>query len=630
MTPQGLRPGTLSALLQELAAVPEAEPGAAWAGWLTPGAVVGRFELVREIGRGGFGVVWEARDKELGRSVAFKAVRAGGKGALREERLLREAEAAARLSHPSLVTLYDVGRTEQGPYLVMELLQGDTLAERLAAGPIAVPEAIAIAVEIAKGVAHAHHHGVVHRDLKPANVLLCRDGRVKVLDFGLAHAFGQRRVDGGTPAYMAPEQWTGAPEDERSDVFALGAILYRMLAGELPFPEDGGKATRAFWKAPPLHVQAEPALGDLVARMLEKDPTRRPRDGGEVLEALADVQRSLERHISSSSAPVRARRRSRWRVLVPIAVGVLLGGVAGAVVLRHSPTSTFVGDGRLVVAIADFANETRDPDLDGLSGLLITSLEQSKKLRVLTRARMIDLVRESSERDPQRIDESVARVAGRKAGVNALLLASIQKLGDTYAAELRALDPGKDEYLFTVREQANDKNDLLPLIDRLSERTRRALREPEGEVKASAVVVAEAVTPNLEAYRHYFRGKELAARGHYVEALAAQRRAAEIEPGFALAHAEAAWIGWVAGETRQSVVRGLREAERNAARAPPKEAAVLRILKAFFEGRFSTARAEIPPSRRATRTIRTWRSSRRWSSTGAATQRGRCRSSRRR
>jgi serine/threonine protein kinase len=230
-TAAGAAAGSLSAVLQELAQVPEADLGAAWDAWLRPGAVVGRFELVREIGRGGFGVVYEARDRELGRSAAFKAIRAGSRAALREERLLREAEAAARLSHPNIVTLFDVGRSEHGPYLVLELLRGQTLAARLEQGPIPGREALRIAVEVAKGLAHAHSQGVVHRDLKPGNVFLCEDGQVKVLDFGLAHAFGQRRVDGGTPAYMAPE-------DERTDVFALGVILYRMLAGNLPFPDD--------------------------------------------------------------------------------------------------------------------------------------------------------------------------------------------------------------------------------------------------------------------------------------------------------------------------------------------------------------------------------------------------------
>src|SRR5262249_55937236 len=148
--------GRMSILLAELAREPQAHLGGAWEPWLYAGATIGRFELVREIGRGGFGIVWEARDLKLRRSVAFKAVRAGERAALREEALAREAEAVAQLAHPNLVTLFDVGRCEHGPYLVLELLQGQPLSARLKQGALPVREALQVAVEVAKGLAHAH------------------------------------------------------------------------------------------------------------------------------------------------------------------------------------------------------------------------------------------------------------------------------------------------------------------------------------------------------------------------------------------------------------------------------------------------------------------------------------------
>jgi eukaryotic-like serine/threonine-protein kinase len=277
----------LSEMLRELAAVPDPGAGGAWDTGLRAGATMGRFELVRELGRGGFGVVWEARDRELGRRVAFKAARAGSLRDLREERLRREAEAAARLSHPNVVTLFDVGHSEHGTYLVLELLEGRTLAEELGKGSLPVREAVRIGVEVARGIAHAHAQGVVHRDLKPENVFLCQDGRVKVLDFGMAHASGRPRLDGGTQAYMAPEQARGAPEDERTDVFALGVILHRMLTGRLP---ARGWERKGSPSAPPLEIREAPALGALVCRMLEKDPVKRPRTGRDVALALEAVE----------------------------------------------------------------------------------------------------------------------------------------------------------------------------------------------------------------------------------------------------------------------------------------------------------------------------------------------------
>ena len=170
---ESVAPGAFTALLRELARSPanEAPP-------FVRGDVVGRFEIVRELGQGGFGVVYEAFDRTLRRAVAFKVVRTGGDVGLKEERIVREAEAAAQLSHPNLVTLHDVGQCDRGPYLVMELLRGRTLAERLRRGKLPVPEALALAIEVAQGVAHAHARGVVHRDVTPANVFLCEDDRV--------------------------------------------------------------------------------------------------------------------------------------------------------------------------------------------------------------------------------------------------------------------------------------------------------------------------------------------------------------------------------------------------------------------------------------------------------------------
>jgi serine/threonine protein kinase len=306
--PRPVEPGQLTALLQAIAALPAGGGALPDAPELLPGAELGRFRIVRFIGRGGFGVVYEAHDDVLHRSVALKTLRKRGSATVPQERLLLEAEAAARLSHPNIVTLHDVGTSEGGPYLVMELLRGESLAARLSRGPLPPAEAVRVAWEVARGLAHAHGHGVVHRDLKPANVFLCAEGTVKVLDFGLAQAFGKPLPDGGTPAYMAPEQRTRAPEDERTDVFALGVVLYQMLTGERPFGLEGNQP---LWRrARPLEIVQSPALANLVERMLAHDPVRRPRNGGAVADELAAIQRELDTSPSTPSRPV-VRHRGR-------------------------------------------------------------------------------------------------------------------------------------------------------------------------------------------------------------------------------------------------------------------------------------------------------------------------------
>ncbi len=332
-------PGTLTSLIEQVVkgAAPASREGS-WTDGMRSGTVIGRYELLREAGRGGFGVVWEARDRDLGRTVAFKALRARGEAG-REKRLLAEAEVAARLSHPNIVTVLDVGRSDQGVYLIQEFLAGHSLAHRLEGGALPLREALQIGVALARGLAHAHAHGVVHRDLKPENVQLCDDGQVKLLDLGMAAALGRRKLEGGTPAFMAPEQADGAPEDERTDVYALGALLFKMLTGAAPVEVDPLGRPRSISRG--LEVSAAPALGALVEATLARAPTDRPRDAGEVLEALLEIEAALPRGEVSRARAARVRRgpRVRWAMAGGVA-GLLLAAAVGLpaqVWLRGAP-----------------------------------------------------------------------------------------------------------------------------------------------------------------------------------------------------------------------------------------------------------------------------------------------------
>ena len=277
-------PGAMSALLAEIAHAATPDPHGAFGPGpaLRPGDAVGRFVLVRELGRGGFGRVLEARDPELKRPVALKLLRPRRGGTPEAEAALhREAEAAAQLQHPNIVTVHDVGRCGAGPFLVMELLRGEPLAERLQRGPLPARQAVDVAADVARALAHAHAAGVLHRDLKPANVFLVEGGPAKVLDFGLARAFGRPAPSGsGTPGYMAPEQRAGGAEDERTDVFAMGLLLHEML---------GGTRSPAGEPAALDGPGVPPALAALVARAADPSPARRPESARAFLEALAAV-----------------------------------------------------------------------------------------------------------------------------------------------------------------------------------------------------------------------------------------------------------------------------------------------------------------------------------------------------
>jgi len=212
---------------------------------LTSGTRFGPYEIVSAIGAGGMGEVFRARDPRLGRDVAIKVLpEAFAADPDRRTRFEREAQTVASLSHPNVISVFDTGVEAGRVYLVMELLSGDSLREQLKQGPIVPRKAIDIAVQIARGLAAAHDKGLVHRDLKPENIFLQPDGHVKILDFGLARGFtpdasGATQTGGitdpglvmGTVGYMAPEQIRGHAVDARTDLFALGAVLYEMLAG---------------------------------------------------------------------------------------------------------------------------------------------------------------------------------------------------------------------------------------------------------------------------------------------------------------------------------------------------------------------------------------------------------------
>ncbi len=561
--------GALSALLEDLARAPRPaldEMGLA----LRPGQTLGRYQVLREIGRGGFGVVYEARDAELGRLVAVKTVRARRNDPQQVARLRQEAEAAAQLNHPSIVTLHDAGLSDGTAFLVMERLHGETLEARLLRGPLPPREAVRIAAEVARGLAHAHAAGVLHRDLKPANVLLTTDGGVKILDFGLSRLFGSGSGEaGGTPGYMAPEQWRGEADDERTDLFALGVMLHQMLAGRLPYEVREGRST-ALDPGPPPPLDGLPRqVRPFLDRALSRDPAERPRNARAALEALLEAERGLAG---------RAPPRRLW-----VAGAALLLAVAGAAALRlRGPSAP---PAPIPVAVADFANETGQPDLNGLSGMLITSLEQSRHLQVLTRARMFDLLRQMGKEPAARIDEVLGRELGRKAGVQALVLATIRRFDEVYAIEMQVLDPATDQYLFALKEQGTGKPSIPGLIDRLSEETRRRLREAPAEVAASRVKVAEATTASLEAYEHYFRGQQGEERTRYDQAIAEFREALRADPTFALAHYQIAYLGEFVGLEAAERRKHIQAAVANSGKVGEKERLLIRAWQAHMEKR---------------------------------------------
>ena len=352
---------------------------------LSPGSRLGRYEILNPLGAGGMGEVYRARDTRLDRDVAIKILpESVARDPERLARFDREAKAVAALSHPNILALHDAGTEEGTTFAVMELLDGETLRDRLASGPLPVRRAIDTAVQVARGLAAAHAKGLVHRDLKPENVFLVADGQVKILDFGLAKAadpgdsaatttHAPAMTDPGavlgTVGYMAPEQVRGHATDARTDLFALGAVLYEMLTGQRAFRRDTAAETMTaiLREEPPdlPHPQAaqSPALDRIIRHCLEKNPAERfqsARDVAFALEALSGTsgtsgtsrydgyeERAISRQLSEFKVGVRGFGTGAGRGRCRCCVGGRIRALRRRAGCRHPPRQRDVSTGHL-------------------------------------------------------------------------------------------------------------------------------------------------------------------------------------------------------------------------------------------------------------------------------------------
>lgn len=379
------------------------------------GARFGDCEILGPLGFGGMGEVYRARDESLGREVAVKVL--PGELASDSERLRRfeqEAKAAAALSHPNILVVYRFGTTESGiPYLITELLQGQTLRERLQSGPIPMRKTVEYTSQIARGLAAAHDRGITHRDIKPENLFVTRDGLVKILDFGLAKLTRPELLDTestlasfsrteagtvlGTVGYMSPEQVRGLPVDARSDIFSLGAVCYEMLSGKRAFQGTTAADTMSMiLKEEPADLSSTvrnlpPALGRIIHRCLEKDP-------GERFQSARDLAFNLEVLSRDETGPVpmiAGPKISRTKSFIPVALGAvviaaMLGFVAAKIVFRvrdHDPVQVkrltdFVGMEELPAFSPDGKSVAFTADISGRRQIWVRLLSSGSPLQV--------------------------------------------------------------------------------------------------------------------------------------------------------------------------------------------------------------------------------------------------------
>jgi len=496
---------------------------------LAAGDRLDRYEILGPLGAGGMGEVWRARDTELGREVAIKILPdALASNPSRLERFRREGRALASLSHPNLLTVYDIGLADGRPYSVAELLRGKSLRKVLRRGPCPAESAVAWGLEIARGLAAAHAKTIVHRDLKPDNIFLTRDNGVKILDFGLAKILEPELFDSandvtisestdigtvlGTMGYMAPEQLRGEPVDTTTDVFAFGCVLYEMLSGLRPFA--GGSRAEQISSVlrddpAPLHKRIPLTVRSVVRRCLEKRPHARYQGAGEVAAALETIDPASLADLETPGAAM--------------------------------PTEISEGGGGATVVVMPFLNLSGDIEqeylCDGMTEEILWAIGKVRGIRVL--ARSSGFAYKGTNADPREV--------GLAIGADHLVEGSFRRLGERVriAARLVQTSDGSqlwgDSYDRTV-------SDIFELQDEVSVEVANQLRTAllEDEVNR----LRQRHTPDREANDLYMRGRYLWYRrreGDLQAAIALFEKAVEKDPEYAQPHAGIAEVLGVLG-----------------------------------------------------------------------------------
>ena len=503
---------------------PAIEVAAAFIESQTDSPLVGRrlgpYEIRSRLGAGGMGEVYRAHDSKLGRDVALKMLLWElGDEPERRTRLVREARAAASLNHPNICTIHEVGDADGQAYIAMEVVEGKPLSIRLAEGPLPPEEVLRYGLQLADALAHAHDRGVVHRDLKSANVMITPEGRVKVLDFGLA-----KRVSGealaevttlshatltqpgailGTLPYMAPEQLRAQPADARSDVWALGIILYEMAAGARPFAGHTGfelSSAIIHETPPPLPTRVAAPLQAVIGRCLEKEPARRYQRASEVRAALETIGSGANARVTPGR--VSGRFSTRLIAAASLAVVLVLAGAAVSLNVAGTRQRIFGGPGAQIRSIAVLPLENLSGDSDqeyfvaGIHEALITDLARIGVLKVIAKA----------SADAYKGSKKPLRDVGRELGVEGLVTGSVRRSGDRVRMTAQLVRAESGEILWANRYERS-AGDVLSLQSELVGAIAREVQAKITPEQTARLATARPINPG--AHDAYLKGRFL-------------------------------------------------------------------------------------------------------------------------